>query len=269
MRHFFLILLTICSFLFCACSNEKDASDIQIIITPDSLAFHVETGDKLLFSIDAKSLKEPLSRIQINQKTAKTGLILVWDSIVNIQKFNFNYQYTVPNSIFEKSIELSFVARTASDYSITTKYLIIDSINTPLKESSAHVMYSFVNKSNNAFSITQRQVVSFPLDSLLSDFYDYNNGLSPVSKLSCEWRSATSKRFSRFNDFNYAEATVQSLQTTYENASRKTAISELKVNDIILIGGVSNAIGVVKIIAIYDEAGSENDRYLFNVKYIE
>ena len=106
MRHNLILFLSLCCTLFFyACITEKDASNIQIVVTPDSLALHVETGDKLLFTINAKALVEPLTRIQINQKTAKTGLIVLLDSLVNIQKFDFDYQYTVPENIFEKNIE--------------------------------------------------------------------------------------------------------------------------------------------------------------------
>jgi hypothetical protein len=269
MRYFLYLLLSIGSvFAFYSCSTESDASDVQVMVTPDSLLFHSESQDIIPFQIALKALKEPLARFQITQRTTKTGLVTLLDTALNVQKFNYEYQYTVPQNIYERSIELSFIANTASDYSVSAKQILLDSLNTPLKESSAHVMYGSSFKTNNSFSIIQRQVVSFPHDSILSDIYDYHNDQIDASELSGEWRSATLKRFSRFNDFNYAEATVQSLQTCYANASKKTMISDLKVNDVIIIGDLNNAIAVIKIIAIFDEEGYKNDRYVFNVKYI-
>ncbi|MDP4240295.1 MAG: hypothetical protein Q8904_12580 [Bacteroidota bacterium] len=270
MRYFLYLLLTICSILFFySCSTESDASDVQVMVTPDSLVLHAETEDIIPFVVKLKALKEPLSRLQITQRTTKTGLTILLDTAINFQKFNYDFQYTVPKNIYEKEIELSFIAKTASDYSVSTKHIFLDSVGTPLKESSAHVMYSAKVQINNAFSITRRQVISFPLDSLLSDIYDFHDGLTDASQLSGEWRSATEKRFSRFNDFNYAEATEQSLQTCYANASKKTTISDLKVNDIIMIGNLNTAIAVIKIIAIFDEDGYMDDRYVFNVKYMD
>lgn len=259
-----------CSTLFFySCSTVSDPSDIQIVVSPDSLALHAETEDIIPFIVKITALKEPITRFQITQRTTKTGSIILLDTILNLQKFNYDFQYKVPKSIYEKDIELSFIAKTTSDYSVSTKHILLDSVNTPLKESSAHVMYGANVQSNNAFSIAQRQVVNFPLDSIISDIYDYHQKLTDASQLSGEWRSATEKRFSRFNDFNYAEATVQSLQTSYTNASKNTTIKDLKVNDVIMIGDLNAAIAVIKIIAIFDEEGYKNDRYVFNVKYNE
>ena len=270
MRHVFSFLFSV-SFLFslCSCSTQNDASDVQVVVSPDSMALHLSVGDIIPYNIQLTALKEPLIRFQITQRTAKTGQIILLDTVLNQQKLNYVFQYIVPKNIFEKKIELSFIAKTASDYSVSSKYILLDSTNTSLKESSAHVMYGASSTTNNAFSIIQRQVLSFPLDSVHADIYDYHDKLSTMTLLTGQWRSATQKRFSRFNDFDYAEATVQSLQTSYANASKNTTIDNLKVNDVIIIGDLNSAIAVIKIIAIFDEEGYLNDRYVFNVKYIE
>lgn len=270
MRNFiYLFLLAINSLPFYSCSTQKDASDVQVVVTPDSLVLHSVVENIMPFRIKLTALKEPINRFQILQRTAKTGLITLVDTVLNTQSCYYDFQYTVSKNTYERKIELSFIAKTASDYSISTKYILLDSINIALKESSAHVMYGANTLVNNAFSINRREVVSFPLDSALSEIYDYRNKQISQSILGCEWRSATEKRFSRFNDFNYAEATVQSLQASYANASKKTTINQLKANDVILIGDLSKAIAVLKIIAIFDEEGYVDDRYVFNVKYIE
>ena len=270
MRLHLLLLLPLYSlFLFTSCSTEKDASAIQIVVSPDSLALHVESGNKLLFTITAKTINEPLTRIQICQKTAKTGSIVLLDSMVHLQKYNYDYHYTIPASIAEKQIELTFIARTASDYSVSTKYLFLDSVNTPLKESTSHVLYRFENLKNSAFSIFQRHTVSFPTDSLLSDIYDAQNGVMAPDQYARSWKSGTGKQFVRFNDFNYAEATVQSLQSCYANASKRTTVEGIQENDVIMIGDKNSVLGVIKIIALLNENGTANDRTIFNLKYIE
>jgi len=270
MRHLLSLLLSISSLLlFYSCSTQSDASSVQVIVSPDSIALHSTVDDIIPFGIKLVALKDPIIRFQITQRTTKTGLKTLLDTVLNTQSLYYDFQYIVPKSIYEKKIELSFIAKTTSDYSISTKYILLDSTNTALKESSAHVMYGANTQSYNAFSIAQRQVVSFPLDSALSDIYDYHDKQTTQTTLGREWRSASEKRFSRFNDFDYAEATIESLQTSYANAAKNTTISSLKVNDIIMIGDVKKAIAVIKIIAIYDDDGYANDRYVFNVKYVE
>jgi len=265
----FFLLIAICVFLFCSCSTQTDASDIQVIVRPDSLVMHSEVENIIPFSINLKALNEPIISFQITQRTAKTGLIVLTDSVINTKSFFYNFQYIVPTNIFERKIELSFIAKTASDYSIISRHILLDSTNVALKESSAHVMYSASVLSNNAFSLKEREIISYPLDSTLADIFDFHDTQKEKAILTCEWRTATEKRFARFNDFDYAEATVLSLQSSYANASKKTTVNQLKTNDIILVGDMTKAIAVLKIIAIFDNEGYANDRYVFNMKFVE
>lgn len=266
MRHQLNILILILSILtgFYACKN--DVSDVAIIISPDSLALYAEINDLLPFDIKVKS-SSPLRSFKITQQTAKTGIVTLIDSIIEGNNCDFQYVYIVPANIREQEVKLSFVAETFSGSTAIVKYIFIDSLGSPLHESSAHVMYSGQNQLNNAFSVAERLIVSLEQDSLLADIYDYRSGSVPDLQLSGEWRSLTGLRFARFNDFNYAEATTQTLQNSFENASKKTIINNLETNDVILIGHIDKAVGVIKIIAIYDDEGYGNDRYVFNLKY--
>jgi hypothetical protein len=265
----FLLLLISCSCSFYSCKNETDASDVQVIVSPDSLVLHADNEDIISFKINLLALKEPLTELQITQTTTKTGTSILLDTAISFQKFYMVYNYNVPGSIYEKNIKLSFIAKTASDYSRSDKNIVLDSVHTELNESSSHVMYSASLNANNAFSLTRRQVMNYPSDSAFSDIYDYHDSQSNASLLTCEWRSATGMFFSRFNDYNYAEATARSLQDCYSNASKNSRISSLKDNDIIMVGHSTKALGVIKIIAIFDSEDDSKDRYVFNLKYIE
>lgn len=248
-------------------SCKSDVSEVNIIISPDSLGIHAAADDILVFSIEANALSELLTYFKITQQTTKTGVKALLDTIASGQKMYFQYAYKIPADIQEKEIKLSFIAGTASETAVVNKYIFLDSIGTSLRESSAHVMYSGSNHSYNTFSVTERKVVSIEQDSLLADIYDYRNKSIPDAQLSREWRSLTGLRFARFNDFNYAEATTQSLQKSYENSVKNTSVSDLSINDVILIGYTDKALGVIKIIAVYDEEDYGNDRYVFNLKY--
>ena len=59
------------------------------------------------------------------------------------------------------------------------------------------------------------------------------------------------------------------------NSLRSDKVDDLQIDDIILIGREQHAedgtvststIGAIKIMAIYDEDGSTNDRMIFNIK---
>ncbi len=64
------------------------------------------------------------------------------------------------------------------------------------------------------------------------------------------------------------EATDISVKSTYLNSVKQPVVKNLSNDDIILIGRETEAYGVTKIINIYYETGSDNDRILFNLKII-
>lgn len=268
MKQFFyktVYLLFVITFISCSGSN---ISDLQVIVNPDSLLMHVQNNDIIPYQIQVISKSEVLQAFQISYRTKKTSSVLVLDSALSNNKFNIEYEFKVPVNTSEELLELNFKAKTLSDYCSVTHYLVLDSTGMPLPESSAHSMYSGVNTTHNAFSIVHRQIENYPSDSLFCDIYDFRSSQFPKENIGLEWHSATQKLFARFNDFNYAEASATSLSKCYENATKSSVISNLKADDIILIGTQATALAVVKIIAVFDEDGSLNDRYVFNVKYI-
>ena len=87
--------------------------------------------------------------------------------------------------------------------------------------------------------------------------------------ISREWRSESGLMFSRSEGFNYSEATVQSVTSAWASSVRSSTIKNLKSDDILLLGSGNKAVGVLKLMAVYDEAGTDNDRYVFSLKLIE
>ena len=74
--------------------------------------------------------------------------------------------------------------------------------------------------------------------------------------------------FSRSEGFNFSEATVQSLTQAWPNYMKSATIKDLKADDVLLIGYTDRPVGVAKILAVLDEEGTANDRYIFSLKVI-
>ena len=72
--------------------------------------------------------------------------------------------------------------------------------------------------------------------------------------------------FTKFNGFNFAGATAQSLSNAYNSATHLSEVKELQAGDIILIGRNGAAVGVIQVVDIVDEEGCLNDRYILNIK---
>ena len=75
--------------------------------------------------------------------------------------------------------------------------------------------------------------------------------------------------FSRAEGFNFGEATAQSISNTWKNLTASTTIKQLKADDVLLFGKGDEALGAMKIMNVYDEVGTESDRYVFSLKAIK
>ena len=83
------------------------------------------------------------------------------------------------------------------------------------------------------------------------------------------WTSMTGLSFSRFNDFDYETATRSSVEDAYAVSTKYSELRNIQDNDIVLLGRSDTAVGVIKFLAVFDEEGVENDRYLFSLKKID
>ena len=92
---------------------------------------------------------------------------------------------------------------------------------------------------------------------------DNTDSISDI--LSRKWISMSGLLFSKNNSFNYAHATLEGIETTYSNSVKKEFVDQISENDII-ITKIENNYLIIKIIYVIDGFGSEDDRYIFNIK---
>ena len=127
-------------------------------------------------------------------------------------------------------------------------------------------MYASYKNEKNGFSIFRNEVVDCETsDSTYIDIYDYSVDSTLV--LSREWRTLTGIMFARFNDFDFENATVSSVYNAYSNSNKNTKLMNINNDDIILVGK-EHALGVIKIINVFDDVDPMQDRYYFVYKGI-
>jgi len=133
----------------------------------------------------------------------------------------------------------------------------------PLQPVDGVTMYSALSGGNSYFSLTRMQPV-MAVDSGEVYFYD----VAPKDSsdiLSGIWTSPMIY-FSRSESFDYAKATASSIRSTYQSCTKDHTITKLKVDDVLLFGTATDAMGVLKIMVIEDKEGRINDRYVFSLK---
>lgn len=257
--------------IFCGCKGD-DVSKVVIIISTSDTLSNLTPGDKVLFRIHSFANEDEIRNITITSSDLQEGRMLIFDTSLNVEKFDYDYQYTVPDYEDSTTVRLTFEAFSSDNTSSSSMPVTLRVINknVVLPSFDGIIMYAANSNNKNGFNINSMQTLYCETtDSLQIDIYDCYDTLIFPDALSREWRSKTGILFARFNDFNFATATRFGVITAFEHAAKYTSIKNLTNGDIILIGNNNKSLGVIQLIAIYDEEGTANDRYVFNLKKIQ
>lgn len=265
--RYLLLSLSVLLFFF-ACKDENE-TDTILTIEPDDLVKTVQAGEKILYTLTASSKQTPIQNITISTYNPAYGLLVIFDTIVNQQFTQTNYQYTVPPVNDTTNIKIYFKSTLQSGESLSiTRIITVTGGEIKLDELTGITLYSSSSGRPDAFHISNGQLINShtsPEDSI-QDILAWQDSTTDATLLSREWRSPSGLKFARSNSFNYAAATQLSVDNTYRSCMKLNYIKELNPDDIIFIGDEYKAWGVIKIVYIFDEQGIINDRYLFNIK---
>jgi len=255
-------------FMLAACEDE-DSSPLIILAAPEQESAKVVAGDRLLYSVEAFANSGELEYVKVTSKDTWQGTVMLLDSSVATQRLKMDFVYTVPRlDVDSLAITLRFEAGNKEQRSTTTHVLKFVGSGMYIEEEAGYVMYSAASSKANAFLWTTSQVTFAELEAdSLTDIYDYHDPEVRADSLMCEWRSGTGIRFVRYNDFNYPQATASSIRNAYEAGVKYNALKAIRPDDVVLLGSEERGVlGVIRIVQVFDEAGTENDRYVFNLK---
>lgn len=261
-----LLLACIGLLLLSSCKKHKDEDDVIILTKIVNTQEYYNTGDIVTFEV--KSFANQGSIAKINISSFSVGMETLLDSVINAEKANFYFFYNVPsfNDTLQK-VKFAFkaICSTGAE-SIMTENIMVKSYDAPLEELGQFTMYSAMSGNKDGFSLALLQTVFSQIDTLYCDFRD--NTVDPGGTLRREWIGNNDLLFARFNDFNYTGATKRSVMNAYNDSNKSNIISGISNDDIIFVGNEQRAYGVMKVVAVYDDEGTENDRYCFYLKKI-
>jgi hypothetical protein len=103
----------------------------------------------------------------------------------------------------------------------------------------------------------------------LLDIRDDSTAIGQDSLLGKAWISPAGGRLMRFNGFNYAEATENSLSGAIAAGTFSDRIEQIKQGDIILYKRQDDSLQVqvvIRVLGVYDNPGTGNDYYDLAVK---
>lgn len=260
-KIFYLLILF---FLFISCNNTDDESDVVIVAKTISPKPYYNAGEKIFFNIESFANKGYISSINISSLTSD-GLNTLLDTAINSERTTFVYQYDVPQFDADTtSVKFYFKAFcSTNNYSeMSRTHTVAGDIKlNPLE----YTMFASYKNEKNGFSIERNEIVDCETtDSIYIDFYDYSIVSQQI--LSREWRSMTGLLFARFNDFDFENANLSSVKNAYSNSNKTSKLIDISNEDIILVGKGDDALGVIKVINVFDEIDNMQDRYYFVFK---
>lgn len=272
MRHaisWLLILLGLVA--FCGSCDNEDESEIVIIVTPEDFVRSAKAGEKILYTVQAYSNDGPVNNLTFTSYEPVNGLQTVMDTMVGLPRIRFTFQYTVPQFKDTTDIKLRFEAFNAyGESAAMLRFVKVSGGEVTLSELTGITMYSAASGQPDAYNLELEQLVNshtVETDSLM-DIYAWQDSTADGTVLSREWRSHTGIRFMRFNSFNYATATQLGIENAYATGVKMNYIRDLQAEDIIIFGDERKAMGIIKLIYVFDEPDARNDRYVFNLKRI-
>lgn len=259
-KIFYLLVL---SLIFSSC-NEDDESDVVIIAKTINPKECYNAGEQIVFKIESFANEGVVSSIDISTVTSY-GVASLLDTVIDTEKTSFLYQYNVPQFDADTSnVKFYFKAycSTGSYSEMAKTHLVAGDIQLSPSE---YTMFASYKNEKNGFSIERNEIVDCETtDSMYIDLYDYS--IDSTQILSREWRSMTGLLFARFNDFDFENANFSSVRNAYSNSNKTSKLLDISNEDIILVGKENEALGVIKIINVFDETDNMHDRYYFVFK---
>ena len=266
-----LLLIFSSVLLLAACEKQSELVTLMEIDNVQWQKGYTPSGTNLHFKLYAESQSSVVQRITImsSDRQFKDRFLLDTMLAMPLKKVDLSFYYELPYYTDTMIVKFTGCAYDgsgrAASYPISINVAAGDE---PIRPVDGITLYSAASSGKSAFSLTSMQAVYLGTDSTAVAWFDLIN--RPDSDvLSRAWHSEAKISFSRAEGFNYAEATAHSISETWKNMQSSTTIKQLKADDILLFGIQDEAYGALKIIAVYDEAGTENDRYVFSLKSIK
>ncbi len=266
--------------LACSCDSERDISNIFISIPIDYYDLDVNGGDKIFYPIEIASNKDVLSSVEITTTDNVDGTVTIYlDDNLDARTHSFEYGFTAPtySKYPEVDVVLRIKAIDKSGYSGQIALAItitstVESEDVELVDISSISLYGGASGKENGYSFVQSKFInSSTAEPYLVDFYDYSED-GTNETISSEWRTMSGRYFARLTGYDYSRATLNTVLSGYDLAAKLDVMRDIKEDDIIFIGyDEQTPLAVIKVNAIIDSEGTENDRYIISMKrtYLE
>lgn len=266
-----LLIIVALSLVLCACDRVTPLNLNVYPLEFNPLNGYATSNSNIRLHVIANS-DAPIHRIVIKSYDAVYLEQTILDTVLTepMKSFTTDVLYKVP--IFGETTPMEITSSCTTQNGDVVKhkmsfYVLPD--GNALKAKDGITMHSALSGKFSGFDMKVLDII--PQDSVhqtdsLTFFDKEPIDSTRLDVLTREWYSLSGVYFARSENFNFGEATAASISQTYKASNRYNVIQNIHNDDVILVGTEKEAFGVIKVLVVSDEEGSENDRYVFSVK---
>jgi hypothetical protein len=258
-------LLAVFAVLLFSCQKEKD--EAYVLLSPFDVYINSEPAKIISIEVTCHSPNE-IKQLTITSRIVGSYSKTELDTLISGNDFYMQFEYLIPNLMETGSVMLEFTLRDASTQ-VVKNARVIEVVATTeyLVETAGHEMFSGNSNKQDGYDLLSGTPLFRNLaDKALVHIADTSNS----NVLLKRWVSPAGIKFVKFSGFDYANCTNVTAMDAYNSGIKFDFVDNLSQGDI-LISKVPDAKSVysyvvIKIVNILDGAGSESDRYIFNIK---
>lgn len=266
-----ILIISALSLVLCACDKVTPLNLNVYPVEFNPKTELIPSNSNIRLHVAANS-DVPLHRLTISSYDAfyleKSILDTVFTEPLKSFTADIPYRILVYGETTQVEINSSFTNRDGDGVKHKL-YFYVSPDGQSIKSKDGITMHSALSKKFSGFDMKTLDII--PADSVhqadtLTFFDRAQADSTQLDVLTREWYSDRGVFFARSENFNYGEATAASISQTYKASNRYSVIRNVHADDVILVGTNEEAFGVIKVLVVSDEEGTENDRYVFSVK---
>ena len=268
-----LTLLSLAALMTGCMQNEDDATTVVVTATPSS--YIVKSGDKVYVDIYASTLNEALKEVSVTTFDSEYGIADIETILPSAKTYKGRVVWEIPSMTNDTTlVEVNVTATDTKEVSNSHTIILkaAGGSSSLLPERSGITIWSPASGKQDAFSFTTLQTLYSSETEECDLIFLPTEDIDALPK---SWGTKTDIVFCKANNFDYSSATWSNIQEVFKSSLRTKTVENISIDDIIFIGRekrteegsyILTTLGVIKIMAMYDEDGAASDRIIFNLK---
>ncbi len=255
-----LIFISAMCCLATACDeDDTELSDVAVVVTPaQDTPVTLNSGEKALYRISVMTSHEYVASLKISSFDPQNGSVIhVERSVDKKEDRDISFTYTAPeinNDTTEVKLTFQAVDNLGNTASVTRKVTVVNK-TIPVAEQTGIVLFDPSLGLSDALLLSDVSrpfnLADSPAPEEADIYIDSTTGFDDIT-----WLSNTRTKFVRYNSFNYTGASASDIASVFRTSVPTDRVSDIQVNDIIIVGHGSKAEGVFLVVNILMESSA-------------